>query len=204
MDRRKRKQLLRNGVAASACAVSVLLAAGVPEAANAYGDVPLAGAVALMPEGESISGLALEMPDGDASHLADASRDWDADESYLLAKIAMAEAEGEDTVGKALVVMTVLNRVLSDCFPGTIEEVIMEEHGGTYQFSVVRTGGRWWRVEPDADCYAAVDMVARGWDESLGALYFESNGGSAWHQRNLEFLFRHGNHNFYREKEGMQ
>lgn len=32
-----------------------------------------------------------------------ASRDWDAEESYLLAKIAMAEAEGEDTEGKALV-----------------------------------------------------------------------------------------------------
>lgn len=30
------------------------------------------------------------------------SLDWDADDSYRLAKIAMAEAEGEDTEGKAL------------------------------------------------------------------------------------------------------
>lgn len=32
------------------------------------------------------------------------SLDWDADDSYRLAKIAMAEAEGEDTEGKALVI----------------------------------------------------------------------------------------------------
>lgn len=31
-----------------------------------------------------------------------ASRDWDAEESYMLMKIAMAEAEGEDTEGKPL------------------------------------------------------------------------------------------------------
>lgn len=30
------------------------------------------------------------------------SLDWDADDSYRLAKIAMAEAEGEDTEGKAM------------------------------------------------------------------------------------------------------
>lgn len=45
------------------------------------------------------------------------SLDWDADDSYRLAKIAMAEAEGEDTEGKALVILVVLNRVWSDEFP---------------------------------------------------------------------------------------
>lgn len=39
------------------------------------------------------------------------SLDWDVDDSYRLAKIAMAEAEGEDTEGKALVILVVLNRV---------------------------------------------------------------------------------------------
>ena len=47
------------------------------------------------------------------------SLDWDADDSYRLAKIAMAEAEGEDTEGKALVILVVLNRVWSDDFPDT-------------------------------------------------------------------------------------
>ena len=39
--------------------------------------------------------------------------DWDADESEMLARIAMAEAEGEDVEGKALVMLVVLNRVWS-------------------------------------------------------------------------------------------
>ena len=34
---------------------------------------------------------------------------WSDEDSYLLAKIAMAEAEGEDTAGKALVMCVVLN-----------------------------------------------------------------------------------------------
>ena len=126
------------------------------------------------------------------------SRDLDAEESYLLTKIAMAEAEGEDTEGKALVIMVVLNRVWSDKFPDSIEEVIMQKN----QFSVTQEGGRWWRVEPDEDCYNALDMVmAEQWDKSHGALYFESAGKSTWHQDNLEYLFKHGNHYFYKEKE---
>lgn len=41
------------------------------------------------------------------------SMDWDAEDAYMLAKIAMAEAESEDTEGKALVMLVVLNRVWS-------------------------------------------------------------------------------------------
>lgn len=127
--------------------------------------------------------------------------DFEADELYLLAKIAMAEAEGEDTEGKALVVRVVLNRVWSGKFPGTIEEVIMEQHRGVHQFSVTQDGGRWWKTEPDIDCYKAVEMVMEGWDKSQGAMYFESKSNSTWHQDNLEFLFKHGNHYFYKDME---
>lgn len=128
------------------------------------------------------------------------SMDWDADEAYILAKIAMAEAEGEDTEGKALVILTVLNRVWSPQFPGTIEEVITEKNA----FSSYGNG-RYDRVEPDKDCWAALELVQiEHWDESRGALYFERTpepGESTWHSRNLETLFIHGNHTFYTEKE---
>lgn len=126
-----------------------------------------------------------------------ASMDWDMDEAYLLAKIAMAEAEGEDTEGKALVMLVVLNRVWSDEFPDTIEEVIFQKG----QFSPV-SNGRFDRVEPDEDCYRALDLIqVEKWDESKGATYFESKSDSTWHSRNLKFLFKHGNHYFYRDKE---
>lgn len=122
------------------------------------------------------------------------SRDWDAEDSKILLKIAMAEAEGESTEGKALVMLVVLNRVWSDQFPGTIEEVVFEPK----QFSPVMEGGRYYTTEPDEDCYKALEMVMHGWDESYGALYFESCEGSSWHSEHLEFLYQVGNHKFYR------
>lgn len=126
-----------------------------------------------------------------------ASMDWDMDEAYLLAKIAMAEAEGEDTEGKALVILVVLNRAWSDEFPDTIEEVIFQKG----QFSPV-SNGRFDRVVPDEDCYRALDLIQiEKWDESQGATYFESKSDSTWRSKNLKFLFKHGNHYFYRDKE---
>ena len=119
------------------------------------------------------------------------------EEAYLLAKIAMAEAEGEDTIGKALVIRTVLNRVESDnaYFPDTIAEVIFQNKAFT-----PTQNGRFSAVEPNEDCYAALDLIKEGWDESQGALYFERNTTKAtWHSRNLEKLFVHGNHTFYTE-----
>lgn len=124
------------------------------------------------------------------------SLDWSNGESYILTKIAMAEAEGEDTEGKALVILVVLNRVWDDSFPDTIEEVVMQDN----QFSPV-ANGRYDKVEPDGDCWDALELVMDGWDESEGALYFESRSLSTWHQRNLKYLFKHGNHYFYKEKE---
>lgn len=126
----------------------------------------------------------------------------EVDEAYILTKIAMAEAEGEDTEGKALVILTVLNRVKAPQFPGTIVEVIAQRNA----FSSY-SNGRYDRVEPDADCRAALELVEGGWDKSQGALYFErtpEGGESTWHSRNLEKLFIHGNHTFYREKEASE
>lgn len=117
--------------------------------------------------------------------------------AYLLMKIAMAEAEDEDTEGKALVMKVVLNRVTSREFPDSIKKVIYQER----QFSPI-ANGRFDRVEPNEDCQKALDMIAEnGWDESRGALYFESKSASTWHEDNLQFLFRHGNHYFYTDRE---
>ncbi len=124
------------------------------------------------------------------------SMDWDAEEGYLLAKLAMAEAEGEDTEGKALVILVVLNRVWGDGFPDTIEEVVYQPG----QFSPV-ADGRFDSVEPDADCWAALDLVAVDkWDGSRGATFFEAESDSTWHREHLDFLFQHGGHYFYKER----
>lgn len=123
------------------------------------------------------------------------SKDWSAQESYLLARIAMAEAEGCNTQTKTLIIMCVLNRVWSDEFPDTIEEVIFQEN----QFSPIENG-RWDRVEPNEDCYEAVKVVMEAkYDYSGGATYFENCADEDnWHSRNLEFLYESEGIRFYK------
>ena len=123
------------------------------------------------------------------------SKDWSVEDSYLLAKIAMAEAEGCNTRTKTLIIMCVLNRVWSDEFPDTIEEVIFQEN----QFSPI-DNGRWDRVEPNEDCYEAVRIVMEAkYDYSGGATYFENCADEDnWHSRNLEFLYESEGIRFYK------
>ena len=128
------------------------------------------------------------------------SKDWSKDEEYLLAKIAMAEAEGENIQTKSLVILTVLNRVYSDEFPDTIHDVIFQynKETDTYQFSPVMPDGRWWTTEPNEDCWEAVEVAMNAqYDYSEGALYFESCKYDSWHSRNLDFLYQSGKLRFY-------
>lgn len=123
------------------------------------------------------------------------SKDWSVEDSYLLAKIAMAEAEGCNTRTKTLIIMCVLNRVWSDEFPDTIKDVIFQEN----QFSPI-DNGRWDRVEPNEDCYEAVKIVMEAkYDYSGGATYFENCADEDnWHSRNLEYLYESEGIRFYK------
>ncbi|WP_277934754.1 cell wall hydrolase [Parablautia intestinalis] len=128
-------------------------------------------------------------------------KEWSTEDIYLLAKIAMAEAEGASIHCKMMVIRTVLNRVESDLFPNSVREVIFQynETSGVYQFSCVGNG-RWDRVEPNPECYEAVSEI-RNWanDYSEGALYFEScKEDDNWHSRNLNFLYQSDELRFYR------
>lgn len=128
------------------------------------------------------------------------SKDWDANDSYLLAKIAMCEAGNQNTQTKTLVIMTILNRVWDDYFPDTIEEVIFQQgSNGVYQFSPIGDGS-WEKNEPDEDCWEAVRIVMESrYDYSDGALYFESyKNEDNWHSRNLEFLYQSQAMRFYK------
>lgn len=181
MDTRK---VQRNISAVVVCGAMVYLATGISGSLHkhpAYADQPVT-------ECET------------EATVAEMDYDWYHKDAYFLAKIAMAEAEGEDTVGKALVIRTVLNRVESEKFPNDVEGVLYQKAGNGWQFAPMEIGGRWYTTEPDEDCWEALYMVQTGWDESLGALYFEQAGSTGWHNDNLEFLFQHGGHCFYKEK----
>lgn len=79
-----------------------------------------------------------------------------------------------------------------------LQNSVYEMEQLTRQLSLLMEGGRYYTTEPDEDCYEALEMVMHGWDESYGALYFESCEGSSWHSEHLEFLYQVGNHKFYR------
>ncbi len=118
------------------------------------------------------------------------------DDIYILARLAMAEAEGEGLFGKAAVVRVALNRVGSPEFPDTVAEVVFQPG----QFCT-KENGRYWQVEPDEDSYLAVEIVLEGWNDDVvkEALYFESSGkADVWHAQHLEYTGTIGNHNFYK------
>ena len=91
----------------------------------------------------------LAVRDEDAAGL-----DFTDEESQMLLKLAMAEAEDQGVIGKALVIRVVKNRVDSETFPNSIEDVIYDPK----QFSPV-WDGRYDEAVPDAECYEALDLV---------------------------------------------
>lgn len=123
-----------------------------------------------------------------------------SEEEYLLAKINECEAGNQNIETRMLIVLVVLNRVQSDSFPDTIEEVIKENRNGIYQFSPLTQGGSWYDTEPTEEAYIAVDNVLNSmYDYSGGALYFEScEDEDNWHSRNLEYLYQSGDIRFYK------
>lgn len=115
-------------------------------------------------------------------------------EQEILLRVAYAEALNQDVEGKALVMLTILNRVNSDKFPDSIEEVVLAQN----QFTTV-SNGAYDRAElDDPGCLEALELVKSGYDSSQGATYFESiKSYDSWHYQNLNFLFEHGGHWFY-------
>ena len=127
------------------------------------------------------------------------TRGLSSDDKYLLAKLAMAEAEGESYNCKAMIVMTVLNRVEDEYFPDTIKEVIFQCSNGVYQFTPI-SDGRWERVEPNEECWNVVEYIdSLEYDLSNGSLYFEAcKDENNWHSRNLEFICQIDHTRFYK------
>ena len=108
-------------------------------------------------------------------------------EMELIAQLVMAEAGNQDLTGKRYVVDVVLNRVDSDDFPDTVEEVIFQKN----QFSVIENGAfnEASRTITE-ECYEAVELE---YEERLNydILYF-SRGQSKYASNH----FKHQDHWF--------
>ena len=116
----------------------------------------------------------------------------------VLLRIVQAEAGNCDIEGRVMVANVILNRVEDDAFPNTITKVVYQKH----QFSPVSNGSIK-RCRVTAETVEAVGRALSGEDLTDGALYFmnrqaSSRKNASWFDRHLEFLFKHGNHEFFR------
>ncbi len=121
----------------------------------------------------------------------------DSDYNVLL-RIVQAEAGNCDMEGRVMVANVILNRVEDDAFPNSITKVVYQKH----QFSPVANGSIK-RCKVTAETVEAVERALSGEDLTDGALYFmnrraSSKKNASWFDRHLEFLFKHGNHEFFR------
>lgn len=126
------------------------------------------------------------------------------EEVKMLERIVEAEASGEDLVGKVLIANVIFNRIADEDFPDTVENVIFQQKDGDYQFSPVASD-RYWSVHISDETEKAVLKALNGDDYSEGALYFiarkrTSTANARWFDRNLDWLFKHGGHEFYKNK----
>ncbi len=119
----------------------------------------------------------------------------------ILCRIVEAEASIEDTLGKQLVANVVLNRVVSNRFPNTIEGVVFDGDAFTSTYN-----GRYSSVDVEQSTIDAVLDVLNGADESMGAVYFlnKKTARSKYvkmFDNEMIHLFKHGHHDFYKEDD---
>lgn len=126
------------------------------------------------------------------------------EEVVTLMRLVEAEAPAEDIYGKILVANVVLNRVNSEKMANTVTGVIYEKIDGNTQFSPTAISWYWNSIVVTDSTREAVARCLSGEDYSDGALYFyawERNPNkhktSEW-MRELECLFTHGGHRFFR------
>lgn len=93
------------------------------------------------------------------------------EEFDMISKVIMAEAEGEDWEAQWYIACVVLNRVESDLFPDSVEEVIYQEN----QFSCV-WNGRYDMVIPNDSCMEALQYALDAERIPEDIYYFTSNG----------------------------
>jgi len=117
------------------------------------------------------------------------------DDLELLASITFKEANLEPYLGQKMVVQTILNRVNNDKFPDTIEKVVFQGNGSS--FNGVRAKG--FGFYTDKNMNAVINTILYPLDEDI--LYF-FNPNKCRFDRNYKVIYNIGNHVFtYKWKE---
>lgn len=146
--------------------------AALRRANNLYIDTILVGQVLNIPTPAStvVSAPATNLT---TAPTASTTGSYTAEDLDLLARLIMAESQGESYETKVAVGAVVLNRVESGLFAPTIREVIYQKYNGYYQFTPVANG--WINKPANEECIKAAKDALNGADPSKGALFFYDN-----------------------------
>ncbi|MFA9556857.1 cell wall hydrolase, partial [Evansella sp. AB-rgal1] len=93
------------------------------------------------------------------------------EELLWLAKIIHSEARGETLLGQIAVGAVIMNRVESNLFPNTVQEVIFQNTNGLFQFTPA-SNGTLNSATPNETNFDAARRALQGEDPTNGALYF--------------------------------
>src|SRR5690554_2994153 len=93
-----------------------------------------------------------------------------AEDYVLLAKLIHYEARGEPALGQVAVGAVVMNRIKSNEFPNTVEEVIFQDG----QFPGFREFMESVEIEPSSITLESAAKAMMGEDPTRGALYFHN------------------------------
>lgn len=114
-------------------------------------------------------------------------------EIEILHRIVEAECTGLGFNEKVNVANVIFNRINSEQFPNTIEEVVFQKN--PIQFSPI-SDKRYYSVDLEPDTLLAVEYAFMIEDTTNGCLFFDSNS-----KLKYKFIFNDGAHNFYKIKE---
>lgn len=104
---------------------------------------------------------------------------YSAEELDLLARLIMAETEGQPYEAKVAVGSVVINRVESGLFASSISGVINQNINGYYQFTPVENG--WINRAANEECIRAAKEALSGVDTTNGALfYYDDSTTNQW------------------------
>jgi len=124
-------------------------------------------------------------------------------EIEMIERIVEAEATGGSLEDKMDIANVIYNRLSSDEFPDTVEEVIFQKSNGRYQFSPI-ADKRYYKVKITEETKLAVELAFTEPDTTNGALYFcnlkdvRNKGVKMWFNK-LELVKSTDiGHNFYK------
>jgi len=124
------------------------------------------------------------------------SLEFSYEDAQRLMKIAQAEGGTEGVIGQYLVMRVVINRVESESFPDSIQEVITEPS----QFQSY-SNGSYQKAEISTDSHLALAMLEANRGNDTEIIAFEANWNNQSLLRYFDMAYIYKGHTFYQIKK---